>query len=160
MNGSVRRESVSRSSVFAFQQKVIKVNRKSFTQTDIYVSLSGIYDIHPSDNDHDGESSCLIIFNSSSLTQKHQTEKQTLIAKSLKWLAATPKMTDITAPTTIWPLQRIREKHTRPSCTRTCSLARYVLFLFWKSWFGFNFCNFAYKQSVHKVSYANTNNTN
>lgn len=88
MNGSVRRESVSRSSVFAFQQKVIKVNRKSFTQTDIYVSLSGIYDIHSSDNDHDGESSCLIILNSSSLTQKHQTEKQTLIAKSLNTVIA------------------------------------------------------------------------
>lgn len=79
---------MSRSSVFAFQQKVIKVNRKSFTQTDIYVSLSGIYDIHSSDNDHDGESSCLIILNSSSLTQKHQTEQQTLIAKSLNTVIA------------------------------------------------------------------------
>lgn len=70
--------------MFAFQQKVIKVNRKSFTQTAIYVSLSGIYDIHSREDDHDGVSSCLIILNSSSLTQKHQTEKQTLIAKSLK----------------------------------------------------------------------------
>lgn len=48
--------------MFAFQQKVIKVNRKSFTQTAIYVSLSSIYDIHSREDDHDGESSCLIIF--------------------------------------------------------------------------------------------------
>lgn len=72
----------------AFQQKVIKVNKKSFTQADIYVSLSGIYDIHSSDGDHDGESSCLIIFPSSSLTQKHQTEQQTLIAKYLNTVIA------------------------------------------------------------------------